>query len=89
MTENSIAQLSAAPDNQYQTGNAISEKMNSNSSDGDTLETGAKSKAEQAAAGAHSSPKKRRKVNHGKGSLLRCVLQGRGQSYTALSLESS
>lgn len=64
MTENSIAQLSADPDNQYQTGNATADKMNSNSSDGDTLETGAKSKAEQAAAGAHSSPKKRRKVNH-------------------------
>lgn len=78
MTENSIAQLSADPDNQYQTGNATADKMNSNSSDGDTLETGAKSKAEQAAAGAHSSPKKRRKVNHGKGSLLRVYYKEEG-----------
>lgn len=85
MTENSIAQLSADPDNHNQAGNATAEKMKSNSSDGETLETGAKSKAEQATAGAHSSPKKRRKVNHGKKSLLRCVLQGRGQSDTALS----
>lgn len=73
MTENSIAQLSADPDNHNQLGNGTAEKMKSNSSDGDALETGAKSntsKAEQAAAGAHSSPKKRRKVNHGKNSFV-------------------
>jgi len=74
MTENSIAQLSADPDNHNQTGNATAEKMKLNSSDGETLDAGAKSKAEQTAAGVHSSPKKRRKVNHGKKSLLQCVL---------------
>ena len=43
-------------------------KSNPTEEDMSGMETGAKgaSKAEHAAAGAHSSPKKRRKVNHGK-----------------------
>ena len=46
-------------------------KSNPTEEDMSGMETGAKgaSKAEHAAAGAHSSPKKRRKVNHGKKSI--------------------
>lgn len=75
MTENKVASAGTSPD--IKTGNGTSDSMRLNATDEDSsvLESGAKynMKAEHgaaAAAGVHSSPKKRRKVNHGKGFLL-------------------
>lgn len=63
MTENSmIAQAGAGSD--LHTSNGPVEKMKAEA-ETSAMDTGAK-KAEHVAAGAHSSPKKRRKVNHGK-----------------------
>ena len=68
MTETSIAQSNASPHNQASNGTIKNMKSNPTEEDMSGIETGAKgaSKAEHAAGGAHSSPKKRRKVNHGK-----------------------
>ena len=68
MTETSIAQSNASPHKKKSNGTIDNMKSNPTEEDMSGMETGAKgaSKAEHAAAGAHSSPKKRRKVNHGK-----------------------
>ncbi|OJJ32365.1 hypothetical protein ASPWEDRAFT_53990 [Aspergillus wentii DTO 134E9] len=72
MTEKSTAQAGAVPDNSPR--NGTTEKLNYNANEADVTgqESGVKnnsqtspsSKPENAAVGGHSSPKKRRKVNH-------------------------
>ena len=79
MTETSIAQSNASPHKKKSNGTIKNMKSNPTEEDMSGMETGAKgaSKAEHAAAGAHSSPKKRRKVNHGKkSSAANAVLPG-------------
>lgn len=65
MTENSVAHTGPDPDTKKR--NDTSDKMRMDSTDREAggLEAGAKKAEHGAAAGIHSSPKKRRKVNHG------------------------
>lgn len=78
MTESRAAHAGTGPDTKTSNGTRDKTRMNSTDEDSGVMESGAKhnsSKAEHGAvavAGIHSSPKKRRKVNHGK----RLLLQG-------------
>ncbi|GIJ88877.1 hypothetical protein Asppvi_007805 [Aspergillus pseudoviridinutans] len=70
MTENGAAQTGTAPDGQPRNGTMENVKLNMAEGDSSRMESGSKNtasppvKADNSAAGTHSSPKKRRKVNH-------------------------
>lgn len=80
MTESRAAHAGTGPHTKTSNGTRDQTRTNSTDEDSAVMESGAKhnpSKAEHGAgagavAGIHSSPKKRRKVNHGK----RLLLQG-------------
>lgn len=72
MTENGTAQTGTVPVEQPRNGTMENAKLNMAEGDSSRMESGSKNtasppvKADNNAAGTHSSPKKRRKVNHGK-----------------------
>jgi hypothetical protein len=82
MTENGAAQTGTVPDEQPRNGTMENVKLNMAEGDSSRMESGSKNtasppvKADNNAAGTHSSPKKRRKVNHGKTLSLLCILRG-------------
>lgn len=82
MTGNGAAQTGTVPDEQPRNGTTENDRLNMAEGDASRMESGSKNtasppvKADNSAAGTHSSPKKRRKVNHGKQVSLLYILQG-------------
>ncbi|EAW14085.1 gluconeogenesis transcription factor RDS2 [Aspergillus clavatus NRRL 1] len=75
MIEDGAGRTGSVPDNQHRNGAMEKGKLNLVEGDSVKMESGSKNnaspplKSESATAGPHSSPKKRRKVNHGKNGL--------------------